>query len=124
MNARLAAVIVPLALMLLACQTGSQMSNSEPIVVSDDLAAALAEFQPFLLADDEERSNKLRASDNDTLRGLAEAVEPLFDEINTTLDETNEASTLSGEAQDLESNLHSLAQAALEARIELDDRGE
>ena len=91
MDARLASLILPLALMLLACQTGGQMSSSDPIVVPDDLAAALAEFQPFLLADDEEQSVKVGASDSETLRRLAEAVEPLFDEINATLDATDEA---------------------------------
>jgi hypothetical protein len=100
------------------------MSNADPIAVSDGLASALAEFQPLLLADDEERSNKLEATDSDALRRLAEAVEPLFDEINATLDRTNAAPALSAGEQELESNLHSLAQAAMEARIELDDRGE
>lgn len=100
------------------------MSSPTPIRVSDKLSAALADFQPFLLADDEERSNKLAASDSDTLRKLAEAVEPLFDEINATLGSTNEAPSLSEDEQRLESDLHSLAQAAIEARIELDDRGD
>lgn len=100
------------------------MSSASSIDVSGALAAALADFEPFLLADDEERSNKLVASDSDTLRRLAEAVEPLFDEINATLDKTGQAPSLSEEEQQLESDLHSLAQAAIEARIELDDRGE
>lgn len=100
------------------------MSDSEPITIGDDLAAALTEFQPFLLADDEERSNMIAASDSDALRKLVQSVEPLFDEINATLDKTYEAASLSAEEQDLESNLHSLAQAAEEARIELDGRGE
>ena len=52
------------------------MSSSDPIVVPDDLAAALAEFLPFLLADDEERSVKVGASDSETLLSVAEADEP------------------------------------------------
>ena len=100
------------------------MSNSDRISVSDDLVAALVEFEPFLLSDDEERSNRLEASDSHTLRRLAEAVEPLFDEINATLDKTLAAAPLSEDEQELESNLHSLAQAAIEARMTLDDRGE
>jgi len=122
-NRRSLVLVAALALMLLACQ-GAPTSSSAPIEVSDKLAAVLADFEPFLLADDEERSNKLASSDIATLRRLAEAVEPLFDEINATLDKTGQAASLSEDEQRLESDLHSLAQAAIEARFELDDRGE
>lgn len=100
------------------------MSTSDAIKVSDTLAAALTDFRPFLLADDVERSETIAASDSETLRKLVDTVEPLFDEINATLDVTYEGPSLSDEEQDLESDLHSLAQAAEEARIELESRGE
>lgn len=100
------------------------MSSAEPITVNDDLAAVLAEYRPFLLSDDDERSDHIANSESDTLRALAEAVEPLFDEINATLDKTGVAPSLTEDEQALESDLHSLAQAAMEARIELDERGE
>jgi hypothetical protein len=113
-----------LAVALAACQIEGQMSNSDPIVASPELAAVLVEFEPFLLSDDVERTDKLASTDSATLRKLAEAVEPLFDEINATLDKTGAASSLTDEEQDLESNLHSLAQAAIEARMTLEERGE
>jgi hypothetical protein len=100
------------------------MPSPQRFAVSPNLASALAEFEPYLVADDVERSNQLEASDSETLRTLAAAVEPLFDEINAILDKTGEAASLTDEEQELESNLHSLAQAAIEAGLTLEERGE
>jgi len=100
------------------------VSNAEPNGVSNALASALETFRPFLLPDDDERARHLEGSDSDDLRRLAEAVEPLFDEINATLDRTSEAPSLSAEDQELESDLHALAQAGIEARMTLEERSE
>jgi hypothetical protein len=83
------------------------------------IAAALG-----VLTDDAERSDKIVATDSVTLRKLADAVGPLFSEINAALDATYEKSSLSDEEQDLEADLNALAQAAEEARIELEHRGD
>jgi hypothetical protein len=50
------------------------------------LSDALQRFEQFLLSDDGECTETVMAADRETLRPLAETVNPLFDEINAVLD--------------------------------------
>jgi hypothetical protein len=99
------------------------MADSAERIVSPALAAALDDFHRFVIADDAERSEVIEASDRDTLTALAESVGPLFEEINAALDRLTVAPHPLPEDQELlEYDLNSLAQAAMEARQELDGR--
>lgn len=96
--------------------------NLEPIV-SPALAAALAKFRPFLQADDVERSEAIEHADSQTLVTMAVAVRPLYPEINQVLDRlVAEQHPLPEDLELLEEDLNSLAQAAMEAELELDGR--
>jgi hypothetical protein len=88
------------------------------------LEQTLAQFRQFLISDDELRAEELERSDAETLRSLVESVEPLFKEINSVLDQLTAMNhPLEDAVADLEDALNSLAQAAIEARFELDGRG-
>lgn len=93
--------------------------------ISAELAAALQSFRGFLVSDDVERGHEIERSDRETLTALADAVDPLFEEINAVLDRLDRtAHPLPEDQEYLEYDLNSLAQAAMEARLELDDRPE
>ena len=90
---------------------------------SDPLAAALNDHRRYVLADDLERERAIESSGCEELRTLAAAVQPLYDEINTLLDQlTGAPHPLPGDLEALEVDLNSLAQAADEAAIEAAQR--
>lgn len=89
--------------------------------ISPPLTNALSEYREFLLSDDSEREAAIEGAAPDRLRALADAVDPLFDEINAALDRLTSAShPLRSDQEQLEDELNSLAQAAMEARMQLD----
>jgi ABC-type transporter Mla subunit MlaD len=89
--------------------------------ITPALASALTTYRHFLVSDDSEREEAIESSDPDTLTGLADAVAPLFDEINAVLDQlTSTSHPLPPDQEQLESDLNSLAQAGMEARMKLD----
>jgi hypothetical protein len=97
------------------------MADDGTRIVSPALASALDDFRQFVIADDEERSGVIEATDPKTLTALADAIAPLFGEINAVLDRLTEAPHPLPEDQELlEYDLNSLAQAAMEARQQLD----
>jgi hypothetical protein len=99
---------------------GGPVANSNAVMVSPPLAAALDNFRRFVIADDAERSEAIEGSDREALTALADAVDPLFEEINSVLDRLVEkAHPLPDDEDILEYELNSLAQAAMEARQEL-----
>jgi hypothetical protein len=99
------------------------MADGAERIVSPALASALDDLRQFVIADDAERSEVIEASDRETLTALAESVGPLFGEINAVLDRLADAPHPLPEDQELlEYDLNSLAQAAMEARQELDHR--
>ena len=89
--------------------------------LSPALATALETYRAFLLSDDSERAAMVEGSSPEQLAALADAIDPLFDEINAVLDHLTGAShPLPSDQDQLETNLNSLAQAAMEARMKLD----
>ncbi len=91
--------------------------------ISAALTDALTKYEAFLLSDDDERGRAISESDPDTLRALADAVDPLYDEINAVLDRFDATKhPMPADQEQLEIDLHGLAQAGTEARMELDDR--
>ena len=91
--------------------------------ISARLRDALARYHRFLLADDLERDRVIQRADAQALTDLADTVEPLLDEIDSTLDRLTAAPhPLSDEDETLEIDLNSLAQAASEARMEAERR--
>jgi hypothetical protein len=98
------------------------MPNDRDRMISPALASVLSTFASFVLSDDADREDIIEASDPTTLTALVAAVDPLFGEINAVLDRFDEGPRPgSADDQQLESDLHSLAQAAMEARMQLDD---
>lgn len=94
------------------------------VSTSDALDDALRANATFLLSDDVERETAIQRSGRDELSALADGVDPLYDEINAVLDQLGElAHPLPADQERLEDQLNSLAQAAMEARMELDSRG-
>jgi hypothetical protein len=96
---------------------------SDP-ALTPGLRDALERFDRYLVSDDVERSELMAATDTESLEAFADAVGPLFDEINAVLDRLDALPTLSDEQQDLVSKLNDLGQAGVEARLDLDDRGQ
>lgn len=91
--------------------------------MSPELSQALRAFEPFLRSDDMERSTLIEASDSHALRSLTETVNPLLAEINAALDGlVAKPHPLPDDEESLEADLNSLAQAGIEARMELDNR--
>lgn len=89
--------------------------------LSPALATALETYRAFLLSDDSDREAIVEGSSPEQLAALANAIDPLFDEINAVLDRLTGAShPLPRDQEQLESALNSLAQAAMEARMQLD----
>lgn len=91
--------------------------------VSPELARALRTFRHFLESDDRARANQIESSERQQLSALADALEPLNDEINEVLDRlVARPHPLSEYEGGLEEDLNSLAQAGMEARMELANR--
>jgi len=91
------------------------------VPISPALASALETYREFLVSDDSDREAVIEATTPERLRGLADAINPLFDEINVVLDRLSAAlHPLPGDQEQLEYDLNSLAQAAIEARMHLD----
>lgn len=94
-------------------------------LLSNDLASALDTFSEFLIEDDVARSVAIDNSDHERLSALAAAVDPLFEEINAVLDRlVAKDHPLPEHEEQLEYDLNSLAQAGMEARTHLEERGE
>ena len=89
----------------------------------DLLPAQMRDLAPLIErygeSDDVERSELLERASTDELRALAAAAEPHWDEINSFLGE-NMGEV--GAKQDLAIAVDAFAQAAMEARIELEQR--
>jgi hypothetical protein len=92
--------------------------------ISPALVDVLQQYDRYLVSDDVDRSALIAAMDTPSLDAFAEAVDPLFGEINAVLDHFDSLPTLSAEQQDLVAQLNDLGQAGMEARIDLDDRGQ
>jgi hypothetical protein len=91
--------------------------------LSPALVEVLVRFDRYLVSDDVERSALMAAMDAPSLDAFAQAVAPLFEEINAVLDQLDALPTLSPEQQDLVSKLNDLGQAGVEAQMDLEDRG-
>ena len=72
------------------------------------------------MADDVERSEQLANASTNELQELSAAAKPHWDAINAFLDENMSPP---GSRQDLALALDSFSQAAMEARLELQNRG-
>jgi hypothetical protein len=95
------------------------------IALSAELTDALATFRSFLVSDDVDRGEVIEASTAGTLTALVAAVTPLYPEIDATLDKLVALPhPLPEDDEQLEEDLNSLAQAALEAEQELDGRSD
>lgn len=98
-------------------------SIAETTEMTPALSAALVSFQDFLESDDAKRGDDVDGSDTDTLRALVDTVEPLFPELNAVLDRLGAMPhPIATPLEYLESDLHSLAQAAMEADLVLRER--
>ena len=92
-------------------------------ITSRRLTDVLQTFGHFILSDDHERSTQIGRSDVEALTAFADAVDPLLDEINAILDMlVARPHPLSEGGERLEEDLNSLAQAGMEARLELANR--
>lgn len=99
------------------------MADRDHDVVSEPLRQALGDFRVFLRSDDLERTEAIESADGEALSSLASAVEPLFDEVDQVLRALDaRPRPLPEHLEQLEEDLNSLAQAAVEARLELGAR--
>jgi hypothetical protein len=90
-------------------------------IVSPALRSALDTYGRFLSSDDSEREQAIESSDRETLKAFANAIDQLYEEINAVLDRLVAAHhPLPDDQEQLEYDLHSLAQAAMEARLALE----
>jgi hypothetical protein len=88
--------------------------------LSPELAEVLASFRHFAVSDDADRAGVVERTDRDTLMALVKAVEPLYPEINVVLDRlVAKPHPVSPDEERLEVELDRLAQAAMEAELEL-----
>jgi hypothetical protein len=96
----------------------SRMANDLPADPPDDAPEALKVVWPLVLlwgeSDDAERGNLTAAASDEDLQDLMQAVDPLFTTINGYLNQTGDAEHAVPYGD--------LAQAAMEARFELDRR--
>lgn len=101
------------------------MTDGDDQVASRPLQRALSEFQDFLRSDDLERIEAIGNADSERLAVFTAAVEALHGEINQVLDGLVERPhPLPEDLEQLEVDLNSLAQAAMEAELELTSRQE
>jgi len=97
------------------------MADDSLELLSQPLRDTLEDFRGFLRSDDLERQDAIEGADDATLAALIDAVD--LDEVNQVLDDLVERPhPLSEDLEQLEGDLNSLAQAAIEARHELNSR--
>ena len=89
-------------------------------LLPEELRALAPMIRKYALGDDVERGERLEAASVDELRALRDAPDPHWDAINAYLD-ANMGQP--GPKQDVALVLDSFAQAALEAEVELEERG-
>ena len=91
-------------------------------VLPEDLRQLAPLISRYAESDDVGRSELLEQASDDELRELSEAPETHWEAINAFLDENVEAEP--GPSQDVALALDGFAQAAMEAKIELDARAD
>jgi hypothetical protein len=96
-------------------------SEAEPdfTLLPDQLQPLAPLIRKYAVADDVERSEQLAKASTNELQELSAAAEPHWDAINAYLDENMNPP---GPRQDMALALDSFSQAAIEARLELQDR--
>ena len=101
---------------------GYPLHMAEPdLSFSPALAKALDTYKAFAVLDDGVREKALKDSDPETLRAFVDQVGPLVAEIDSVLDRFDVAThPLPGALEDREFELHSLAQACIEAKMDLE----
>lgn len=97
-------------------------SEAEPdfTLLPDELQRLAPLIRKYAVADDVERSEQLAKASTNELQELSAAADPHWDAINAYLDENM---TPPGPRQDLALALDSFSQAAMEAQLELQNRG-
>ena len=97
-------------------------SEAEPdfTLLPDQLQPLAPLIRKYAVADDIERSEQLAKASTNELRELSVAAEPRWDAINAYLDENMNPP---GPRQDMALALDSFSHAAMEARLELQNRG-
>jgi hypothetical protein len=90
--------------------------------LSPALNDAIARFPRYLVSDDVDRGNEIASTDSESLRAFADAIAPLFGEINAVLDRLDALASLTDEQQDLVVLLNDIGQAGVEAQLELEGR--
>lgn len=99
------------------------MSDTDAEILSQPLREALIDFRLFLRSDDVERGQAIESAESEALAALRTAVKPLYEEINRVLDDlVQRPHPLPDDLEQLEYDLNSLAQAAMEAEQELGSR--
>ncbi len=96
-------------------------SQAEPdfTLLPDELQPLATLIRKYAVADDVERSALLAKASTNELRELSAAAEPHWDAINAYLDKNMSPP---GPRQDMALALDSFSHAAMEARLELQDR--
>jgi hypothetical protein len=89
-------------------------------LLPDELRSLAPLIRKYAVADDVERSEQLAKASTNELQELSAAAEPHWHAINVYLDENMSPP---GPRQDLALALDSFSQAAMEARLELQNRG-
>jgi hypothetical protein len=97
--------------------------GGESSPVSPSVARLLAEFNEFLVADDPDRDDLIGRTDSTRLQEFTRSAVPHIGEIDAALDElASRRHPLPPDVEQLEFDLNSLAQAAIEAQLELQRR--
>ena len=91
-------------------------------ILPDELRSLAPLISWYAESDDVDRSELLEQASDEELRELSEAPEAHWEAINTFLDRNVEAEP--GPSQDVALALDSFAQAAMEAKLELDTRAD
>ena len=91
-------------------------------ILPDELRSLAPLISRYAESDDVDRSELLEQASDEELRELSEAPEAHWETINTFLDRNVEAEP--GPSQDVALALDSFAQAAMEAKLELDTRAD
>jgi hypothetical protein len=97
-------------------------SETEPdfTLLPDELQPLAPLIRKYAVADDVERSEQLAKASTNELRELSAAAYPHWDAINAYLDESMSPP---GPGQDMALALDTFSQAAMEAGLELQNRG-
>jgi hypothetical protein len=97
--------------------------GGESSPASPPLAQLVTEFRMFLVADDPARADVIGRTDTRLLQEFTRSAVPRIGEIDAALDElVSRRHPLPPDLERLEHDLHSLAQAAIEAQLELQRR--